>query len=173
MITLIWCQRQVSPAGESAGLLPCQVQREHEGCSDRSDAEEPGSGCGQDSAHHCLGILCGMHLCNSRDGVAGTVPDAWILNAIVLGECLALAANQGRCPLTPIAARFTSERHRGFTCQGGWRGEIKSCSDRFSWLGCCLFCGGRLVERVYIRGERGRGDGWSDSLLLAMLLINL
>ena len=39
---------------------------------------------------------------------------AWILIAIVAMECLALAANRGRCPLTPVAARFTTEWPLGF-----------------------------------------------------------
>ena len=39
---------------------------------------------------------------------------AWILSAIVMGECLALAVSGGRCPLTPVAARFTTDRHLGF-----------------------------------------------------------
>ena len=44
-----------------------------------------------------------------RMGWLGRFRAAWMLSVIVLGECLALAANRGRCPLT-----LTSERHQGF-----------------------------------------------------------
>ena len=37
-----------------------------------------------------------------------------ILSAIVLLECLVLAVNGGRCPLTDVAARFTTERGPNF-----------------------------------------------------------
>ncbi len=36
------------------------------------------------------------------------------LIAIIVGECLVLAANGGRCPLTDWAARFTSNRADNF-----------------------------------------------------------
>ncbi|MCL4838561.1 MAG: hypothetical protein KJ058_11425 [Thermoanaerobaculia bacterium] len=41
---------------------------------------------------------------------------AWALAAagIVLVEVLVLALNRMRCPLTPIAARFTPDRHASF-----------------------------------------------------------
>jgi hypothetical protein len=39
---------------------------------------------------------------------------ALILSALVLFECLALAVNRGRCPLTGLAARFTEERQIAF-----------------------------------------------------------
>jgi len=37
-----------------------------------------------------------------------------ILSAIVLVECAVLAVNGGRCPLTDVAARFTTERTDNF-----------------------------------------------------------
>ncbi len=37
-----------------------------------------------------------------------------ILSAIILLECGALAINGGRCPLTDVAARFTSDRTGNF-----------------------------------------------------------
>lgn len=55
-----------------------------------------------------------MYLGNSPDGAAGTVPGGLDAERDCVGECLALAANRGRCPLTPIAAGLTSERHQGF-----------------------------------------------------------
>ena len=39
---------------------------------------------------------------------------AWVLSGIVMVECLALAANRGRCPLTPLAARFSEDHRLGF-----------------------------------------------------------
>src|ERR1700674_906210 len=36
------------------------------------------------------------------------------LTALVLGECLVLLVNRGRCPLTDIAARYTQERADNF-----------------------------------------------------------
>ncbi len=39
---------------------------------------------------------------------------AFTLIAIMIGECLVLAANGGRCPLTDVAARFTAERAPNF-----------------------------------------------------------
>ncbi|MFN7932984.1 MAG: hypothetical protein U0R19_06630 [Bryobacteraceae bacterium] len=37
-----------------------------------------------------------------------------ICSAFVLLECLILACNQGHCPLTPIAARYTENRAPNF-----------------------------------------------------------
>lgn len=39
---------------------------------------------------------------------------AGILTALVLFECLVLALNRGSCPLTGLAARFTSVRADNF-----------------------------------------------------------
>jgi hypothetical protein len=39
---------------------------------------------------------------------------AWILSGLVLLECGILAVNGGRCPLTPIAGRFTEDRTDAF-----------------------------------------------------------
>jgi hypothetical protein len=39
---------------------------------------------------------------------------ALILTALVLFECGALALNRGRCPLTDVAGRFTSDRNDAF-----------------------------------------------------------
>jgi hypothetical protein len=36
------------------------------------------------------------------------------LTLLVLGECLVLAFNGGRCPLTDVAARYTEERSANF-----------------------------------------------------------
>jgi hypothetical protein len=47
-------------------------------------------------------------------GVARRFEAAWILTGVVLVECLVLAVNGGRCPLTPIAGRFTEDRTDAF-----------------------------------------------------------
>jgi len=39
---------------------------------------------------------------------------AWVLSGIVLVECLILAANRGRCPLTDMAAKHTDETADNF-----------------------------------------------------------
>jgi hypothetical protein len=39
---------------------------------------------------------------------------AFWLTLLVLGECLVLALNHGRCPLTDVAARYTKERDANF-----------------------------------------------------------
>jgi hypothetical protein len=39
---------------------------------------------------------------------------AGVLIAVVLIECVVIAINQGRCPLTDLAARYTEERADNF-----------------------------------------------------------
>lgn len=39
---------------------------------------------------------------------------AWVLSGIVLVECLILAGNRGRCPLTDLAAKHTDETADNF-----------------------------------------------------------
>ncbi len=39
---------------------------------------------------------------------------ALILTIIIIGECVVLAANRGRCPMTDWAARFTADRADNF-----------------------------------------------------------
>ncbi len=39
---------------------------------------------------------------------------AMILTMLMLFECFVLAMNRGVCPLTPLAARYTSDRSPGF-----------------------------------------------------------
>lgn len=39
---------------------------------------------------------------------------AIILSAIIVAECAVLALNKGRCPLTGLAARFTTDRADNF-----------------------------------------------------------
>jgi len=36
------------------------------------------------------------------------------ISLLVLGECLVLALNRGRCPLTPVAMRYTDDRRDNF-----------------------------------------------------------
>ena len=46
--------------------------------------------------------------------LAGHLGWALALSAIVLFECVVLAANRFRCPLTDVAARYTDERNDNF-----------------------------------------------------------
>ena len=39
---------------------------------------------------------------------------AKVLTAFVLAECLVLLINGGRCPLTDVASRYTSDRRANF-----------------------------------------------------------
>lgn len=39
---------------------------------------------------------------------------ALMLTALIVGECAVLAANQGRCPMSDWAARFTEDRSANF-----------------------------------------------------------
>lgn len=44
----------------------------------------------------------------------GRLGAAFVLTAVVSAEVLVLAANQMRCPLTDVAARYTSDRSDNF-----------------------------------------------------------
>lgn len=46
--------------------------------------------------------------------LAGRLRVALVLNAIVLGEVVVLAANRWRCPLTDVATRYTENRADNF-----------------------------------------------------------
>jgi hypothetical protein len=56
------------------------------------------------------GCIVAMPLASWR-GAHGT---AAVLAAIVLGEVVVLAFNGWRCPLTPLAARYTDDRRPNF-----------------------------------------------------------
>jgi hypothetical protein len=56
------------------------------------------------------GCILGLPLAT----VTGQFDWAGVLSALVLIECLVLALNRGSCPLTSLAARFTSERSDNF-----------------------------------------------------------
>lgn len=47
-------------------------------------------------------------------GAQGRFLQAVILTGLVLVECVILAANRGRCPLTDLAARHTEQRADNF-----------------------------------------------------------
>lgn len=47
-------------------------------------------------------------------GWSGEFRWAMGLTLLILGECLVLALNHGRCPLTDIAARYTNDRADNF-----------------------------------------------------------
>lgn len=59
-------------------------------------------------------FFAGCILAIPISGALGDYKAAVICFAITLGECLILAANRGRCPLTDIAARHTAERADNF-----------------------------------------------------------
>ena len=59
-------------------------------------------------------LLVGCILAIPVAGMTGRFRAAGILSAIVLLECLVLAMNRGRCPLTNLAERFTEERAANF-----------------------------------------------------------
>jgi hypothetical protein len=61
-----------------------------------------------------LGVLCGCIVAIPAAGWMRRFEAAWILTGVVLVECLVLAVNGGRCPLTPIAGRFTEDRTGAF-----------------------------------------------------------
>ena len=64
------------------------------------------------------------------------------LTALILVECIVLALNQGRCPLTDMAARFTTERAANFDIYlPGWLAEHNKSifgglfvAGEFAWL---------------------------------------
>jgi len=47
-------------------------------------------------------------------GWLGQTRLALALTILILAECLVLALNRGRCPLTAVAARYTNERADNF-----------------------------------------------------------
>lgn len=47
-------------------------------------------------------------------GARGRFLPAMVLTGIVLVECVILAVNKGRCPLTDLAARYTAEHTDNF-----------------------------------------------------------
>ncbi len=47
-------------------------------------------------------------------GWVGQFHWAFGLTLLILGECLALGLNRGRCPLTDVAARYTDDRADNF-----------------------------------------------------------
>ena len=59
-------------------------------------------------------IMAGCILALPALGIRRRFRWAAILSAVVLIECIVLALNGGRCPLTDWAALFTSERAHNF-----------------------------------------------------------
>lgn len=59
-------------------------------------------------------VLAGCILAIPVAGAQGRFLLASVLTGIVLAECLILAMNRGRCPLTDLAARHTEERTANF-----------------------------------------------------------
>jgi hypothetical protein len=65
-------------------------------------------------------------------GEFGRFRVAAILSGVVLAECLVLAVNRCRCPLTNLAAAYTEERVDNFDIYlpFGWRSTTRSFLDR-------------------------------------------
>jgi len=59
-------------------------------------------------------LMAGAILALFWTGWTGRFQLALWLTAIIVGECLALALNRGRCPLTNVAARYTEDRSDNF-----------------------------------------------------------
>jgi hypothetical protein len=68
---------------------------------------------------------------------------AAILSVIILLECVVIAMNRGRCPLSDLAARFTVDRSSNFDIYlPSWLAEHNKMI--FAWL----FVAGELVVDV-------------------------
>jgi hypothetical protein len=59
-------------------------------------------------------FIAGCILAIPITGAEGRFHSATILSGIVLAECLLLALNHGRCPLTDVAGRYTADRAENF-----------------------------------------------------------
>ncbi len=59
-------------------------------------------------------VLAGCVLMLPMTGWLGRFRWSAILSSLILLECGVLACNGGRCPLTDVAARFTSDRAANF-----------------------------------------------------------
>jgi hypothetical protein len=81
---------------------------------------------------------------------------AWILSGIVLLECAVLGTNSGRCPLTDVAARFTSERGPSFVIYlPGWLAEHNKLVFGL------LFLAGELILSAFWVREKHAGKGFN------------
>jgi hypothetical protein len=59
-------------------------------------------------------LLAGTIVCIPLFTVARRFRNGFILSGIVWVECAILALNHGRCPLTDVAARYTTDRAPNF-----------------------------------------------------------
>ncbi len=59
-------------------------------------------------------VLAGSIMALPVTGAVHRFHWAFILTVVILGECGVLALNEGRCPLTGVAARFTDDRADNF-----------------------------------------------------------
>ena len=74
---------------------------------------------------------------------------AAILTVIVLLECVVLAADGGRCPLTDVAARFTVDRNSNFDIYlPNWLAEHNKVV--FGWF---FVAGELVVVGCWLRGK--------------------
>lgn len=74
---------------------------------------------------------------------------AAILTVIVLLECVVLAANKGRCPLTDLAARYTVDRRYNFDIYlPNWLAEHNKLV-----FGLLFVAGELVVVGCWLRGK--------------------
>jgi hypothetical protein len=66
---------------------------------------------------------------------------AFGLTLLIIGECVVLAINGGRCPLTDVAAGYTNDRAISIsTCRCGWHATTSRFLVSCSWLVNSLLC---------------------------------
>lgn len=83
-------------------------------------------------------LLVGCILLLPATALARRFDWAAALTVIVLTECGVLVLNEGRCPLTGLAARYTPDRAE---YRSGWLATIKQSSVHFS-LPASVSCSG-------------------------------
>ena len=95
-------------------------------------------------------LLAGSIVALPVVGVLRRLRWAAILTGLVLLECVVLAANGGRCPLSDLAARFTNNRAPSFDIYlPNWLAE------RNKVIFGALFIAGELVVLVCRLRDRG------------------
>ena len=100
--------------------------------------------------YRCLGILRGLCSVDSLRGRDAQFSGAAILSGIVLLECAILAMNDGRCPLTNLASRYTDDRRDNFDIYL----PLWLARNNKSIFGTIFVLGELLVLALWLR-ERG------------------
>ncbi|HYD93961.1 MAG TPA: hypothetical protein VEC01_01450 [Noviherbaspirillum sp.] len=77
---------------------------------------------------------------------AGDLRTAFVLAAIVLAEVVVLLANGMRCPLTAVAARYTSDRADNFDiCLPRWLARYNKAIFGTLFVADLILAGGRWL----------------------------